>query len=234
MPKLLQVDGSFVRSSSNKCGDPADVKSPRKIYPSDIPLESTWWVFFSMNKREFLDVLSPRKMEATGQRRIEMSCPNNAIYTMSWPLRIGIPLSTQESKLPREVLSHFRGDHPKKVQKERKNRNMYSKTCFFQAPKSKSPCSHPSHQNWCLLEGSDLLTDLRSRLRGDGTQVLSGGSGGPETEPRGEYDVRSLHDYDKSRGCHTLFIRKKVHTIPIGSMVLLYMVTWIPSIYPQC
>jgi hypothetical protein len=109
---------------------------------------------------------------------------------------------------------------------------MYSKSCFFQAPKSKSPC-HPTHQNWCLLEGSDLLTDLRSRLRGDGTQVLSGGSGGPETEPRGEYDVRSLHDYDKSRGCHTLFIRKKYNTIPIGSMVLLYMVTFTINIPPM-
>jgi hypothetical protein len=36
-------------------------------------------------------------MEATGQRKIEMSWPNNAIYTMSLTLRIGIPLSTQES-----------------------------------------------------------------------------------------------------------------------------------------
>ena len=49
----------------------------------------------------------------------------------------------------------------------------------------------------------------------------------------------SSKSHGKNLGKSQEFVNNSWHgglktTIPIGSMVLLYMVTWIPSIYPQC
>ena len=49
----------------------------------------------------------------------------------------------------------------------------------------------------------------------------------------GKLQTRTSQGFIKASLKIRLYIMLYVHPVPIGSMVLLYMVTWIPSIYPR-
>ena len=78
-------------------------------------------------------------------------------------------------------------------------------------------------------------TTRRSRPRSaaDGCRVLWRSSGRCNGTPWSDHAMGpwGAGPYAGHRGRVNCLV---IVSIPIGSMVLLYMVTWIPSIYPQC